>query len=837
MFSVKNTDLALMTASLLIETPHAHLSSQAVTTCYHCGEVLPRNAGWTTMIEGVNRAMCCAGCQAVAETILAHGLGAFYRERVISTPGPVAVTPEIRAMLAALDDPEFEVSYLQVAGNEQPLTRAATLTLDGLSCAACAWLVERRLGQIPGVVECTVNYATRHARVSWRPAEVNFSRLVVATRELGFAAVPLAAGLRPAQLAAKYRAELRRFGVAALCAMQVMMIAVALYFDADSDLQSFRTTLNWFCAALSMPVVSYCAWPFYRGAWRALRAQAVTMDVPIALGVLLGFGGSLFTVWRGVGEVYFESVTMFVSLLLLSRLVEFMAYRRSAGYVDDLQRIEPCLVERLGAGTEVASETVSASSLKVGDSLRIAAGATLPCDGVVLAGTSTVDERLLTGEATPRLKHAGAALLSGSTNIESPLDMRVTALAADTVLARIGSLARDAQARKPQMLAQAAQAASVFIWIVLGLALLTAGYYGVWLDQPWLAPTLAVLVISCPCALALAVPTALSMAMASLLRQGVLVIQPDALGRLAQVQRMVFDKTGTLTVGKMHLQTIDTYVPALTCEQALTLAGALAVGSAHPIAAALQAAVVGALPHVTARVQTTGYGVCGKVAGQQYLLGSVAYLARMGVSTATLDAGSAGALKVTYLADAQRPLACFLLSDETRAEASTTVAYFRERDIVPSMLSGDNPTAVAALAQTLGIVDAHAACDPAAKLSYLEELMDKGTKVAVIGDGINDTPILARADVGITLAAASAYAKLNADIVLLKPDLAGLVLVHRMARRFHHIVRQNLWWALAYNGLALPLALCGIVAPWVAALLMAMSSLAVVANASRLYQR
>lgn len=827
-----------MTELVLAESSLSAAPTLVDQGCYHCGEPLPRDAQWATVIEGALRAMCCAGCQAVAETILANGLGAFYRERVAPAPAPAAMTPGIRAMLAALDDPEFEATYSQVSvANEEEATRSATLTLGGLSCAACAWLLERRLGQIPGVVECAVNYATRHARLTWQPARIRFSTLVAAARDLGFDAVPLATGTRQAQITVEYRTELRRFGVAALCGMQVMMIAAGLYFDADSDAQSFRATLNWLCAGFSVPVVTYCALPFYRGAWRALRARAVTMNVSITLGIGLGFGGSLVALGQGVGEVYFDSVTMFVSLLLLSRLVELAAWRRSVGYLEDLSRIEPCLVERVRdtpAGFEV--ETVSASAVIVDDRVRIAAGATLPCDGTVLAGESTVDERLLTGEATPARKRVGDCVISGSTNMESPLEIRVTAIGTDTVFARIGGLAREAMARKPKLLSQAQAAATIFIWIVLGLALITAGYHGLWRGGPWIAPTLVVLVISCPCALALAVPTAMSMALASLLAQGVLVIQPDALSRFARVRRIVFDKTGTLTVGRVSLLAIEIYDSSLARDQALALASALEAGSAHPIASAMQEAVTGALPLMTKRVQTIGYGVCREYAGQRYLLGSVAYLERMGVVTGTVDADPAGALKVTYLGNNERVLARFLLADETRADAGTTVAYFRERGIVPTILSGDHPRAVAALARTLAVEDARASCDPAAKLAYLEVLMHDGTGVAAIGDGINDTPMLARADVGITLAAASAYAKLNADIVLLKPGLSGLVTTHRMALRLDHVARQNLWWALAYNGLALPFALAGVVAPWVAALLMAMSSLAVVANASRVYR-
>lgn len=800
--------------------------------CYHCGEAVPPGAAWSVVIEGAARPLCCAGCQAVAETILSHGLEAFYRERAAPAPGPAAMTPEIRAMLAALDDPACAVRYTEddLAAAD---VRTATLTLGGLSCAACAWLLERRLGQLPGVVDVAVNYATRHARLAWRPAEVTFSALVTAARELGFDAAPLAAGTRHAELTAEYRRELRRFGVAALCAMQVMMIAAGIYFEAADDGQGLTRFLHWLCAGFSLPAVTYCALPFYRGAWRALRARSVAMDVPVTLGIVLGFGGSVLALARGGSAVYFDSVTMFVSLLLLSRLVELAAWRRSSGYLDDLARIEPVLVERLAAdGT--AAGTVSSAALVLGDRIRVAAGATLPCDGRVLAGTSSVDERLLTGEPTPCAKTPGDSVVAGSVNVESPLDLEVTALGEATVLARIGALAREAFAQKPAVLSQAQAAATGFIWIVLALAAITAAYHGLWRGDAWLAPTLVVLVISCPCALALAVPTAVSMAMASLLREGVLVIRPDALTGLATLRRIVFDKTGTLTTGHLRLAAVTGATPTADTARLLACAAALEQGSAHPLATALLAAAPQPWPAVTDRVQRTGYGIRGRVEGHDLLLGSAAYLAEADIPVP--DAPVAASRKVSYLARDGQVVACFEFDDEVRPEAAAIVGYFKAEDIEPAILSGDRRSAVLALAAALDIPRAHAECDPAAKLAHLEALMAKGEGVAAVGDGINDTPILARADVGITLGAASAYAKMNADLVLLQPDLTGLVRAHRTARRLARIARQNLRWALAYNGIALPLALAGVVAPWVAAFLMAASSLAVVLNASRLYR-
>lgn len=805
----------------------------AAGTCFHCGEALPSGARWSARVDGVSRDLCCAGCQAVVETIVAHGLEAFYRQRAAHAATPVAMTPALRQALATLDDPAVLATFAQdttPAGAPVP-QRTALLALGGMTCAACAWLLERRLRAIPGVVDCGVNYATRHAELTWQPGHVTIGEVVAAAHDLGYDAAPLASDEGRAYRQAESRRELRRFGVAALCGMQVMMIAAGLYFEA-SDSGQFRTALQWLCAALSVPVVTWCAWPFTRGAWTALRAGAVTMDVPVTLGVWLAFAGSLVALLRGTGEVYFDSVTMFVGLLLLSRLLEQQARHRSLRYLEDLARIDPAPVERLGGSEAVL---VPASALVVGDRIRVAAGATVPCDGEVLAGISSLDERLLTGEATPRRRSPGDAVVAGSINVESPLELRVTAVGAGTVIARIAQVALAAQARKPRMIAAAERAAGLFIHIVLALAAITAGWH-LWRGQSWLEPTLVVLVISCPCALALAVPTAVSVALAGLLRQGVLVIRPDALQRMAAITDVVFDKTGTLTAGEPVLHGIDPGgVPEVDATRALALAAALGTGSAHPAAQALVRAAAAPASDVDAPIQRPGYGVSARCDARLLRLGSRAWLAQEGVAGLPPTGDWAG--EEVLLAADDTFLARFRLQDPPRPEAAAVVAHFRAAGIPPAILSGDHAAAVHALASAVGIDAVRASCDPAAKLAALEALQQQGARVLSVGDGINDTPMLARAEVGVTLAGASALAKLNADLVLLRPGLTGLVTAHETAGRLDRISRQNLRWAIAYNGIALPLALAGVVAPWVAALLMAGSSLVVIANAGRLLGR
>ncbi|MBI2801154.1 MAG: cadmium-translocating P-type ATPase [Gammaproteobacteria bacterium] len=801
----------------------------AARACFHCGEEITQASRWTLTIDGVEQSLCCAGCMAVAEAIVQHGLQAFYRQRTTDIPRLPAMNADDYARLAALDQPEVQAGFAV----DHADGRTASLLIGNLNCVACAWLVETRLTQIPGVVSCAVNYTARRAEIAWRPHAIRLSEIIAAARELGFDVAPFDPARANSLLETEFLTLFRRFGLAALCAMQVMMIATALYFDDEPRAaRQYGNVLDWVSFGFTLPVLLYCAVPFMRGTRRALRLGTVTMEVPIVLGLTLAFAGSLWALWSGEGEVYFDSITMFVTLLLGSRLLELNAERRAARYLESLYRIEPVQVVRIKQRESGRhEETVLASELKVGDVVRLPPGGMIPIDGMVCAGASTVDERVLTGESLPCCKRTHSQVVSGSTNIESPLEVEVTAIGRDTVIAQIARLAAHAAAL-PSHATRTEALAKHFVWLVLALAGTTIIVHTVWFRDAWLAPTIAVLVISCPCALALAMPTAVHAARATLLQRGVLVLQLDALRTLAGVHSVVFDKTGTLTRGILSLSAVRVYRPSSPADP-LALAAALARASPHPIASALAAAYHGESPVLTAAAHRVGLGVTGSVDGARYALGSLPYLAEVFASIITPSDVALTRDKLCYLADAEGIIARFTFADAVRPEAAAVIDYFKRCGVQPTIMSGDHAEAVNALAQSLGVLDARAAYTPAAKLAAVASMTEIREGVAAVGDGINDAPMLARADVAITLGAATVYAKENADIILLESGLDGLVTAHRVARRMTAIGRQNQWWAVAYNLTALPLALAGIIVPWVAALLMAGSSLFVVANATR----
>lgn len=819
--------------ALIWEASEASGAPRAATgACFHCGQPVPPGSAWAVTIDGSARRMCCPGCQAVAESICACGLSAFYAYRTAVGDRPETATSELLRELAAYDEPGLSGALI---GTEATGARRVHLVLEGVRCAACAWLIEKRLLRLPGVTGCEVNYANREAVVRWDPVTTRLSAILEVVRHLGYRAYPFDAQRRQAGLARERTYYLRRFGVAALFGMQVMMVASALYFDADaSGERQTLALLNWLNLAMTLPIVAYAAQPFFAGAWRALRGGRPGMDLSVALGIALAFLGSAWHTWTGRGEVYFDSIAMFVTLLLLGRYLELSVQQRASRLLEGVTRIVPSLVRRIeGSDGGCRLETVPAHTVRPGDRLLVRPGETLTHDGRVAAGDSSVDESVQTGESVPVRKTSGQHVLGGSINVESPLEIEVTAADADSFMARIRALVAEAEAQKPRLAALAARIASWFVVGVLVLALATAVYHGWYAGLPWLPPTVAVLVVSCPCALALATPVALTAAASALLARGIAVLRIDALEDLARVTHVIFDKTGTLTTGRLELVAV-TPLGAMSADACLRVAASLEEYSEHPIARALARLIpVDSQLRASAVVNTPGAGVEGTVGGVRYALGALPFVRRYcGAAideTEPVDTG-----KRVYLAAAGDPLALFQLSDPLRADAKPTVAYLSEQGIAMTILSGDRPPAVAAVAAALGIQTAHAALRPAEKLARLTALQQRGEVVAVVGDGVNDAPMLAGAHVAITVSNATEHAKLSSDLVLLHEGLAGLIGALRIARQTRRIVRQNFGWALGYNLVALPLAFAGAIAAWLAAFFMSASSLAVTLNAARL---
>ena len=804
--------------------------------CFHCGEPIPAGVTLAVRIDGRERRMCCAGCQAVAEAIVGHGLAAYYEHREGSAVKPDDLIPAALQQLTVYDEGEVQRRFLRTDSVE---TAAANLVLEGVTCAACAWLLESRLNKLPGVARFEVNYSTRQAALEWRPHAVALSTVLGEIRRLGYKAFPFDASKRQALLVRERKYYLRRLGVAALCGMQVMMVAFALYFSESADLEpKYERLLQWLGLVFTVPVMGYAAQPFYVGAWRALRQWRVNMDVSVTLGIVLAFAGSLWAVMAGGGPVYFDSVTMFVALLLLSRYLELSARSQATTHIDHLARIVPVAATRIGSGPQGdVFETIAVTRLRPGDRILVKPGETLPVDGRVSDGVSSVDESILTGESAPIRKQPGMRVISGSTNIDSPLQIEVTTVGEGSFLMQVMQLIERAQTRKPVLTELAQRISGGFIALVIALAGVTALYYLAHMPAQWLPATVAVLVVSCPCALAIATPIALTAASSNLMRRGIALIHPNALDALATATDFVFDKTGTLTTGRLVLAEVRT-LAAQGRDAVLAIAAALEVHSEHPVARAVLAATETRQPASEVR-NYPGEGIAGRVAEMNYLLGSGAFIAARHPDLAPgierLGAGMDD--KTAFLATAHGELlAAFVFSDQLRPGAMEALSYLERKGLGITILSGDHARAVARVAGDLGLAHARAGLTPPGKLAEVSRLQAARRRVVAVGDGVNDAPILAQANVSFALNEAADHAKLNADLIVLREGLDAVSQAHRVATLTRAVVRQNIAWSIAYNVLALPLALAGFITPWIGALGMSLSSLLVIANAARIYR-
>ena len=789
----------------------AHDASAVATgSCRHCGEALPARPV-VQAVEDQWQAFCCQGCAAAAEWIAGAELDGYYRLRSTAAGRVGDDLPD----LAVWDRADVQAEHSRTVDGG----REITLLTDGMRCAACAWLIDRALRREPGVLDCGANAITGRIRIAWDPARTALSAPLQRLAMLGYR--PYLAGSEAAERerTRERRRWLLRLGIAGLGTLQAMMLAEALYLDFDNTMPTAtRDFFRWLTFLLSTPVVFYSGWPFLSGAMRELRERRLGMDVLIAGSVLLAYFASLFETIRGGPHVWYDAAVMFVFLLLAARMLEQRARSVASAQVDALARARPAFATRELA--DGGRETVPLAALRPGDVACVAAGESVPADGTLVDDEAWFEEALLTGESAPVRRRAGEPVYAGTVCRERPARLLVTCTGAATRISQLARLVEQAQAHRPALARTADRIGSRF---VLGLLPVTVAVFAWWWHHEparALEVTLALLVISCPCALSLAVPAALAAAHGALARIGLLALRPDALDSLARATDIVFDKTGTLSDGRPVLATVEVF-DGLEREQALRIAAALERDSGHPLATAFTASELPAL--AAQQVQAVpGRGVQGVVDGQAWRLGRADFAA---------GAADDGAL---WLGDGQHAHARFVLEERPRTDAAQALHDLRGLGLELHLASGDGEAAVRRMGQALGLDQLHARQSPEDKLALVHGLQAKGRIVAMVGDGLNDAPVLAGADVSIALGSGASLAHRAADLVTTGPGLQRIPAALALARRTDRIIRQNLAWAAIYNLLALPLAAAGLVTPWLAALGMAASSLLVTLNALRL---
>lgn len=785
-----------------------------ITGCYHCGLPLSPNDDFQLEVLGKNREVCCPGCLAVSEAIIANGLEDYYRFRTeLAVKGDEYLSDTLEK-LDVFDDKEVQQEFIVEHGDLQQIQ----LTIEGISCAACGWLIEKQLSKIEGISQIGVNVAARRATLSWSDRIIKLSQILKLIEKIGYHALPFQPDKHEASYQNENKSFLKKLGLSGLMTMQVMMLAIGLYFGLFGYIEAqTKEYFHWISLVLTTPVVLYSGSGFYISAVHSARLKTLNMDVSISIAIWGTYLSSVWATVSGTGTIYFESVCMFIFLLLISRYLEHRSRHQAALMSANMLKYIPVTANLFLQGV---SKSILARKLQVGDLIVVKAGETIPVDGNITEGSSLVDESMLTGEFEPVNKNIGQNVFGGTVNKSGILLIKVEKVLKDALVNQIIRMQELALSEKPRAAQFADRASSHFVTVVLVIAGIS---YGFWFFHDsdrafWIA--IAVLVATCPCALGLATPSALTSAMAKLNQHGVLIKRSDVLDSIPDVDMLAMDKTGTLTEGKFNIQRIiclgDT-----TESDILVIASSLEHFSEHPIAKAFDSNHLKKVSNI--RV-VAGEGIEGMIEGQLYRIGSAKF-----VESEVAESLSWASV---FLESNQQLLAAISLDDNIRSEVPELLKTLKALNML--LLSGDNQRNVKDIATQLGIKRWFAAQSPAQKLQRIKELRNSGHRVMMLGDGINDAPVLAAADVSIAVGNATDIAKRSADVIILGTTLTNLPLIFVMAKRTRRKIRQNMSWAIGYNILILPLAVSGYLTPWMAVIGMSVSSLIVVSNSVKL---
>ncbi|MDK9763993.1 cadmium-translocating P-type ATPase [Vibrio sp. D420a] len=781
-------------------------------SCYHCGEDVPAETDFKVEILGSIRPMCCPGCETVAQTIVDSGLVSYYQYR--TAPAEKAdLVPEQLLALSHYDNEDVQLEFVRNSEN----TSEVTLSLEGVSCAACAWLIEKQVSSQDGVYGIRVNTTTNRALLSWDNTKTKLSELLSAIHTLGYKAAPFEADQQEAAYHRSMKNYLYRLGVAGLATMQVMMLAVALYLEVFGNLEpEFKHYFRWVSLIFATPVLLYSALPFYINAWRSIKGRTLGMDVPVSIALLFAYVASLVATVTEQGEVFFESISMFTFFLLLGRFLEMRARRKAAAASGNLLKLVPAMA------TTLDGEQIPVKTLKVGDKIRVLPGEHIPADGIVLSGRVHIDESMLTGESIHVVKNQDDSVFAGTLNGDESFELEVKSSKADSVISNIVRLQDEAQLSKPRIAEIADIVARYFVAVILIIS------FGTWLywhqtkpeDAFWIM--LSVLVATCPCALSLATPTAITCSTSRMGNFGILLRKGHVFETLCKVNHLIIDKTGTLTEGDIRISQTETHAE-LDKDTCLQIAASLEQHANHPIAKAFKAYESEDIK-VESVNNVIGSGITGEWDGHKVAIGSSEFI----LGQAQNDQSNG-----IYLSLDDKHIATFVYEDPIRKESIEFIQKFKEAGIKTTLLTGDSLVNAKPVAEEIGITDIVANAKPEDKLAYLNSRDDKDITM-MVGDGINDAPILAGAHLSVAMGGGTDVAKASADMVLLGDKLDRLLQSRKLALKTRKIIRENLAWSLGYNLLILPLAVAGLVAPYIAVVGMSASSIIVVSNSLRL---
>ena len=791
------------------------------TNCYHCGEVVlaADKAKYKVYIAPEEREMCCPGCQSVAEMIIDSGLSSYYEHRTDLSPTAKQLVPDELLRLEIYDDNEIQDEFVYQDGDIKEIT----LTVEGLSCAACAWLIERSFRSTKGIQFINVNATSNRIAIKWVDEQIKLSDILKRISNLGYSASPFQADQHELMYNKQLKSYFRRLGLAGLATMQVMMFAVALYSTWFGDMEDmYRQLFRWVSLIVATPVLLYSAQPFYSNALRNLRTRTLGMDVPVSIALLGAYTASAYATMTGTGEVYFESISMFTFFLLFGRYLELRARKKTSELSANMAKLIPNMALRVDDDSN--EQLVPTKQLQINDHVIVKSGEVIPCDGIIIKGETSVDESMLTGEFLPIVKSVESDIYTGSLNVEQTITVCVTKTHKHNLISEIIRLQNSAQSSKPQISILADKISRYF---VLALLIISAATYLFWLGyEPdkafWI--TLSVLVATCPCALSLATPTALTCATSNLSQRGILIRKEHVLESLTNVHEVALDKTGTLTKGAFTLTGI-TADCAISDDDLLQIATSLEQHSTHPIASAFRTEQ-GKLPFDTTE-NHIGLGISGTLDGVHYKIGSAKFTQQQSLA---LDSKEI----VVYLTKNDQLIARFYIQDEMRDNVASTLDYITKSGLEVTLLTGDSENNTNKVTEGLAITNKKTSQSPESKLAYINQQQANGKLMLMVGDGVNDAPVLSAATVSVAMGEGSDLAKNSADVVLLSTDFIAMKYMLATATKTYKIIKQNLMWALGYNSLILPLAMSGSVPPYIAVIGMSLSSLLVIGNSLRL---
>ncbi|MFQ3210227.1 MAG: Cu2+-exporting ATPase [Colwellia sp.] len=823
--------------------------------CFHCNEAVPIGINLLVEISHIQQPMCCIGCQAIAKTIVENGLAQYYTVRTEHAHKAQALVPEQLQKNKLLDEAVLQSEFIyQDEGYKE-----AILTIDGISCAACAWLIEMQLDKLNGLLSINVNATSQRATVRWQDDAVQLSDILLAIESIGYQAMPFKANDTEIKNKKQSKEFIKRLGISGILMMQVMMIAVGLYFGAFADMsQHSKIYLRWVSFILTIPIVFYGALPFYTGAIKAIKAKRLSMDVPVSIAILLAFFASAWATMTQQGEVYFESVSMFTFLLLIGKFLEFRARSHAAQVSANLLKLMPMTASKVVTSNnnvtlsdniqsidlannnlQTTEIIVAAKQLVQGDIIIIKPGEIVPADGIITSGLSQLNEAMLSGEQLPISKTVNDKVFAGTINGDGNIIVQVKQASNQSFLSQLIRLSEQSQAHKPKIAKLSDKIAQYFVALILLTSIATAIYWQQHMPEEAFWITLSVLVATCPCALSLATPTGLTCATTRLNRAGIMIKGGHVMETMPQINCFAFDKTGTLTTGEFTISNVELLDKnsSYSQEQILALAAALEVHSEHPIAKPFS-------EHrdynLTAKQVTvhSGQGVTGTINNIDYAIGKATWLEEL-ASLATfqtvsskLNVNSASCILMAN----KKAIAAFYLVDKIRDDAFETLTTLNKKNKT-LLLSGDSQIACNTLTKALPVNSVFGGLSAQDKMQYIKDAQAQDYKVAMVGDGVNDSPVFGAAHISIAMGCGADITKSGADVILLNNKLSSINTLIQVSHQTRRIILQNYLWAFGYNAIVLPLAVAGYITPYMAVIGMSASSILVITNSLRLLKK